>query len=144
MASGLDVCKNYGMEDHQLHSALPDSRQISRLDDVPDYVTKDGSIIRELLHPSNHGVVNQSLAEAVVEPGQTTALHLHRQTEEIYHLTQGLGTMTLGSETFSVRVGDSIVIRPGTPHCIANTGTEPLHILCACSPAYSHDDTELL
>jgi mannose-6-phosphate isomerase-like protein (cupin superfamily) len=132
------------MEDHQLNSALPDPRQTSRLDDVPDYVTKDGSIIRELLHPSSHGVVNQSLAEAIVEPGQTTALHRHHLTEEIYHLTAGRGMMRLGSESFGVKTGDSVVIRPGTPHCITNTGPEPLHILCACSPAYSHDDTELL
>jgi mannose-6-phosphate isomerase-like protein (cupin superfamily) len=144
MVSGLDVYKNYGMEDHQLNSALPDPRQTSRLDDVPDYVTKDGSIIRELLHPSSHTVVQQSLAEAVVHPGQTTALHRHHRTEEIYHITRGRGSMTLGESRFEVNAGHSIVIAPGTVHCIENTGDEPLHILCACSPAYSHEDTELL
>lgn len=32
----------------------------------------------------------------------------------------------------------------GTPHRIENAGDEPLRILCACSPAYAHRDTELL
>ncbi len=111
---------------------------------IPPFVTKDGSLIRELLHPDSSAVIGQSLAEAVVEPGQTTALHLHHQSEEIYHLTQGEGIMTLGGEKFPVKTGDSIVIRPGTPHCIQNAGVVALRILCACTPAYSHNDTKLL
>jgi mannose-6-phosphate isomerase-like protein (cupin superfamily) len=35
-------------------------------------------------------------------------------------------------------------IPPGTPHSIANTGEGDLKILCACSPAYTHEDTEIL
>jgi mannose-6-phosphate isomerase-like protein (cupin superfamily) len=128
----------------QPHSPMPATKMKTHVGEATAYVTKDGSIIRELLHPSASGVVNQSLAEAIVEPGQTTALHRHHLTEEIYHLTAGRGMMSLGSESFGVKTGDSVVIRPGTPHCITNTGPEPLHILCACSPAYSHDDTELL
>jgi mannose-6-phosphate isomerase-like protein (cupin superfamily) len=108
------------------------------------YVTKDGSEIRELLHPAAHGNRNQSFAEAIVQPGMRTAMHRHDVTEEIYHVTQGQGMMMLGDEQFAVTVGDTICITPGTPHCIANTGDAPLRILCACSPAYSHEDTELL
>ena len=108
------------------------------------YVTKDGSEIRELMHPAVNGNRNQSFAEATVQPGMKTAMHRHSLTEEIYHVTQGQGMMTLGDEQFSVTVGDTICIAPGAPHCIANTGDAPLRILCACAPAYAHDDTELL
>ncbi len=113
-------------------------------DDADAYVTKDGSIIRELMHPDHHGAQAQSFAEAIVEAGITTELHLHRLSEEIYHITQGAGRMRLGADTLEVSVGDTIVIRPGTPHCITNVGAVTLKIICACSPAYSHDDTELL
>ena len=108
------------------------------------YITKDGSEIRELMHPAVHGNRQQSLAEATVTPGAQTALHMHRITEEIYHFTAGRGTMHLGSETFAVAAGDTVVIPPGTPHCVSNSGDAPLKILCACAPAYSHDDTFLL
>lgn len=111
---------------------------------VSTYVTKDGSEIRELIHPSVHGNRNQSLAEAVVLPGKRTGRHRHRITEELYHVTAGRGKITLGDEIFEVEVGDSVLIPPGTPHCIEAIGTTPLHILCCCSPAYTHDDTELL
>uniref|UniRef100_Q47ET1 Cupin region n=1 Tax=Dechloromonas aromatica (strain RCB) TaxID=159087 RepID=Q47ET1_DECAR len=111
---------------------------------VAPYITKDGSEIRELLHPNLHAVRHQSLAEAVVPPGTATQLHKHGVTEEIYHVTKGSGLMTLGGDSFVIAVGDSIAIAPGTPHCVENTGPEALHILCCCAPAYSHDDTELL
>jgi len=109
----------------------------SALGEVTPYITKDGSEIRELLHPEKHAVRRQSLAEAVVPPGGATQLHRHEISEEmIYHVTRGRGLMTLGSEQFA--------IAPGTPHRVENTSGEALHILCCCAPAYSHDDTILL
>jgi mannose-6-phosphate isomerase-like protein (cupin superfamily) len=116
----------------------------SQYPDVEPYVTKDGSVIRELMHPAVHGNVNQSLAEATVPQGQCTTLHRHGRTEELYHVTAGQGRMTLGEESFGVTAGDTVCIPPGTPHCIENTGAGDLVILCCCSPAYDHEDTELL
>jgi mannose-6-phosphate isomerase-like protein (cupin superfamily) len=111
---------------------------------VPPYVTKDGSVIRELMHPAVHGNAAQSLAEATVEPGGVTALHRHPVSEELYHVLEGAGAMTLGTETFAVAPGDTVCIPPGTAHRIANMGPGPLRVLCCCAPAYAHDDTELL
>jgi mannose-6-phosphate isomerase-like protein (cupin superfamily) len=108
------------------------------------YQTLDGSWIRELMHPQHHGNQRQSLAEATIPAGFTTALHLHHGTEELYHVSHGHGMMTLGDESFPVEVGDTVCISPGTPHQISNTGSEPLRILCVCTPPYSHEDTELL
>jgi mannose-6-phosphate isomerase-like protein (cupin superfamily) len=116
----------------------------SRYVDIAPYVTRDGSQIRELMHPSVHGNRAQSLAEATVLPGAETALHRHRLTEEIYHFTGGTGLMTLGSCEFAVAAGDTVCIPPGTPHRVRNTGPAPMTILCACAPPYSHDDTDLL
>jgi len=112
--------------------------------DIAPYTTKDGSEIRELMHPALHGNAKQSFAEATVPPGRGTLLHRHGETEEIYYIVEGKGTMTLGDETFPVSDGDTICIAPGTPHCISNAGTGALRILCACAPAYDHGDTELL
>jgi mannose-6-phosphate isomerase-like protein (cupin superfamily) len=52
--------------------------------------------------------------------------------------------MKLDEEEADVRTGDMVVIPPGTPHKLWNTGAEPLVLLCCCAPAYSHDDTVLL
>lgn len=118
--------------------------KLTRYRDIKPYVTKDGSRIRELMHPDQHGNHLQSLAEATIRPGTKTQLHLHLKTEELYHITAGVGHMTLGGEQFSVAAGDTVCITPGTAHCIENTGQTDLKILCCCTPAYSHNDTELL
>lgn len=116
----------------------------TRYADIPAYLTKDGSEIRELMHPAVQGNANQSLAEAIVRPGEQTRLHRHLLSEELYHVTAGTGTMTLGEQRFPIAAGDTVLIAPGTPHCVAADGDGPLHILCCCSPAYRHDDTEML
>ena len=116
----------------------------THLNDIKSYITKDGSSIRELMHPNTHASRKQSLAEATVPPGIETRLHQHNISEELYHITQGQGLMTLGNETLRVNVGDTICIAAQTPHRIKNTGTADLKILCCCSPAYAHEDTSLL
>ena len=119
----------------------------SRAEIIP-YLTKDGSDIREFMHPAVHGrtfgAERQSLAEASVAPGATTELHRHQVTEELYHITSGTGRMTLGDRRFDVSAGDTVCITPGTPHCIENTGAAALVLLCMCSPPYDHGDTQLL
>ncbi len=111
---------------------------------IAPYITKDGSEIRELVHPDRFGPVGLSLAEATVGAGLETALHRHVKSEEIYHIQAGEGIMTWGEESFAVRKGDSIFIPSGTPHKIRNTGKDFLRILCCCAPAYSHEDTQLI
>lgn len=116
----------------------------TRYADIRAFTTLDGSEIRELMHPAAQGNRNQSLAEAVVQPGQRTVLHRHHASEELYHITAGRGEMRLGEQCFVVQAGDTVLIPPGTAHCIRAEGSEALRILCCCSPAYADADTELL
>jgi mannose-6-phosphate isomerase-like protein (cupin superfamily) len=111
---------------------------------IEPFITKDGSWIRELIHPTYQEGSAMSLAEATIGQGSTTILHIHRKSQEIYHVTQGKGMMTLGDERFEVKPGDSVLIMPGIPHCIKNIGTLPLRILCCCHPPYEHQDTQIL
>ena len=118
--------------------------QVANLNEVESFTTLDGSTIREVAGPAWTTARNQSLAEATVPPGSDTAAHLHRTSEEIYFFTAGAGRMRLGEEEREVGAGDCVVIPPGTPHKLWNAGSEPLVLLCACAPAYSHEDTEIL
>lgn len=107
------------------------------------YVTRDGSVIREMMHPRVHGNVRQSLAEATVPPGAATLTHHHPEAEELYHIVQGEGHMTVDGQRFCVGPGDTVCIEPGRSHNIVNIGDMDLRVLCCCSPAYSHADTVL-
>jgi mannose-6-phosphate isomerase-like protein (cupin superfamily) len=116
---------------------------VKNLDQVPAFITKDGSEIRELLAYRNSVIRRQSLAEARLPVNCTTQEHRHLQTEEIYYVTAGQGRMRVESEERTVGVGDAIAIPPGHRHQITNIGAVPLQFLCCCTPPYEHDDTVL-
>ena len=114
---------------------------IKNLNEVPSFITADGSEIRELLAHRNSVIRNQSLAEARIPVGSATKEHYHPLCEEIYYITQGTGRMRIEGELRDVKVGDAIAISPGKKHKIWNTGKDVLHLLCCCAPCYEHTDT---
>ncbi len=116
---------------------------IRNLNDMPAFITKDGSEIRELLAHRNSAIRNQSLAEARVPVAGSTQEHYHPKTEEIYYITHGRGRIRIEDEVREIKAGDAIAILPGQKHKLWNTGSEPLRLLCCCAPAYEHDDTIL-
>ncbi len=115
--------------------------EIRARDTAEPFTTADGSTIRSLLDRSNAPVANQSLAEATIEPGEATVRHYHRDSEEIYYLVEGSGEMELDGERAAVSAGDAILIPPGAWHQIRAGAAGPLRLLCACAPAYRHEDT---
>ena len=117
---------------------------IPNLERLEAFTTLDGSRIRELAGPSWTAARKQSLAEATVPPGGQTIQHLHRESEEIYYFVSGRGRMRLGDDESEIEGGDCVVIPPGTPHKLWADEGAPLVLLCACSPAYSDEDTEML
>ena len=114
---------------------------LKSLSEVPAFITKDGSEIRELLAYRNSVIRNQSLAEARLPVGASTQQHYHPKAEEIYYITHGTGRVRIEGELRDVKAGDAIAIPPGQRHKLWNTGTETLRLLCCCAPAYEHSDT---
>ena len=114
--------------------------------EVDSFVTKDTSIIREILSPRNapDSIGKQSLAEATLPPGAATEPHYHPVTEEICYILRGAGRMRIGGEAREVAPGDGIAITPGAAHQIVNTADPDLVFLCCCAPAYSHEDTVMV
>ena len=112
--------------------------------DIEPFVTLDGSEIREWAGRVSAPARNQSLAEATVPVGGVTIEHYHRVTEELYLVTAGEGRLTVDGEERVVREGDCALIRPGARHKVANIGSGPLRIVCACAPPYSDVDTYLV
>jgi mannose-6-phosphate isomerase-like protein (cupin superfamily) len=115
--------------------------EIRARDRAEPFTTADGSTIRELLGLPTSSVRNQSLAEATLEPGQSTQRHYHRKSEEIYYLVEGSGEMEVDGERAQVAPGDAILIPSGAWHEIRASESGPLRFLCCCAPPYRHEDT---
>ena len=118
--------------------------EISRIETAHGFITDDGSTIHELAGRVSLPTVKQSLAQATLEVGGETTEHFHIEAEEIYYLTSGSGRLRVGEAESDVRAGDCVVIAPGVPHKLWNTGDELLTLLCCCSPPYRHEDTVLV
>lgn len=118
---------------------------IRHRNDSPEFQASDGSWLREWLHPER-GAPNDlpfSVALARVEPGERTLRHVLRQTE-VYLLLRGRGRVHIDGEARAVGAGDAVVIPPGAPQFIENTGGEPLEFLAiVCPPWCAQDDHTL-
>jgi mannose-6-phosphate isomerase-like protein (cupin superfamily) len=105
------------------------------------FLTLDGSEIREWAGPVSAPAQNQSLAEATIPVGGATTEHYHRTSEELYLISAGRARLLIDGEERIIAEGDCALISPGMRHKVFNVGAEPLRIVCACSPAYSDEDT---
>jgi mannose-6-phosphate isomerase-like protein (cupin superfamily) len=74
----------------------------------------------------------------VIEPGKAPPLHKHDDTEQVFHVIEGTGTLVIGREgaTFPVKPGDVVRIPPATLHTIRADGGHTLRYLCVdCFPS---------
>jgi len=77
-----------------------------------------------------------SVARARVEPGRTTRWHrLHAITER-YVILEGRGRAEVDGLARDVQPGDVVIIAPGLPQRITNTGDEDLVFLAVCTPRF--------
>jgi len=67
----------------------------------------------------------------VLEPGEAPPLHQHTDTEQIFYVLEGRGTLTIGEEKqqHPVKVGDVVRIPPSMLHSIEAEGDDPLRYL---------------
>lgn len=112
---------------------------INQLDEQAPFTTADGSTIRSILDRTNAPVANQSLAEASLPAGSSTARHYHKLAEEIYFLLEGTGVMEIDGIEREVGPGDAVLIPAGAWHTIR--ASSDLRFLCCCAPPYAHEDT---
>jgi mannose-6-phosphate isomerase-like protein (cupin superfamily) len=113
---------------------------IRKLQDCPEFVAGDGSLLRELLHPDKQAVnLRYSLAHAIVPVGQTCIPHA-LTTSEVYYILAGRGEMQIDDEVERVEPGDTVYIPPNARQFIRNAGTEPLLFICIVDPAWQSAD----
>lgn len=113
---------------------------IRKLQDCPEFIAGDATLLRELLHPDKQAIdLRYSLAHAIVQPGQTSKLHSLR-TSEVYYVLSGQGEMQIDGDRRSIEPGDAVYIPPFAKQCVSCTSAEPLVFLCIVDPAWRVED----
>ncbi|MCS1411075.1 MAG: hypothetical protein M2R45_04271 [Verrucomicrobia subdivision 3 bacterium] len=113
------------------------------LEEVPSFITKNGSEIHELLAYHNSTIANQSLAEACAPIGALTQEHSYVKTEGIYYTTATTGRIPIEEKTREAKSGDATAIPSGKKHKLWNTGNETQTLLYRCTSCYEHSDTAI-
>jgi quercetin dioxygenase-like cupin family protein len=67
----------------------------------------------------------------VLEPGEAPPIHKHEDTEQIFYMLEGKGSLRVGEEQkeYFVNPTDVVRIPPGVLHSIKCTGNEPIRYL---------------
>tara|TARA_R110002020_G_scaffold262099_2_gene476414 strand:+ start:96 stop:443 length:348 start_codon:yes stop_codon:yes gene_type:complete len=84
------------------------------------------------------------VSKTILHPGKETGGHNHSGQEEVYIFTKGEGTMVVGTNTYNVKAGDTILIPDGDFHKVFNTssyGIEPygdLEFICVFDGKRNH------
>jgi mannose-6-phosphate isomerase-like protein (cupin superfamily) len=75
--------------------------------------------------------VTSEVIIVVLKPGEAPPLHKHDDTEQVFYVIEGHGTLTIGKEgkTFPVRTGDVVRIPPSTWHKIIAEGGRTMRYL---------------
>ncbi len=66
---------------------------------------------------------------AKMESGRSFELHYHQDMTEVFVIVDGQAKMNAGSEDFVMSAGDAILVPPGCPHTMTNTGNYSLHYM---------------
>ncbi len=75
-----------------------------------------------------------------VEPNQMLSMQMHEYRAEIWHVIQGIATVTKGNTVLEICPGDSVVIDQKERHRLQNFGNEVLEIIEIQTGTYFGED----
>ena len=85
-----------------------------------------------------------SIAHVTMDPGNVSLWHRHSKMSEIYVVLEGQGILYYAEKSILAQAGTSLLLPPGTPHKLRNTGAAHLEHLVLAMPNFDPSDVELL
>jgi mannose-6-phosphate isomerase-like protein (cupin superfamily) len=82
-----------------------------------------------------------SVIQEKMPPGTAEQYHYHHKAQQLFYILSGTATFTVEEEKLTVRAGESIHIKPGMKHSIANLSEIDLDFLVISEPK-AHGDRE--
>ena len=98
-----------------------------------------GALSKALVRPETCGARRVDFRISCYQPMAHVAEHVHRVQEQIYHVLEGEGMLTLDDREVLLRRHDYVFVPPGVRHGFTNNGLAPLVFLVITTPV---DDEE--
>ena len=93
-----------------------------------------GALSKALVGPQTCGAARIDYRISSYQPMAHVAEHVHRVQEQVYHVLEGEGRLTLDERSVVMRRNDYVFIPPGVRHSFANTGLGALVFLVVTTP----------
>ena len=99
-----------------------------------------GALSKPLVSPETCGSRRIDHRISCYAPMAHVAEHVHRVQEQVYHVLEGEGLLTLDGERHVMRRHDYTFVPPGVRHSFSNTGTVPLVFLVVTTPVQDGEE----
>jgi mannose-6-phosphate isomerase-like protein (cupin superfamily) len=93
-----------------------------------------GALSKALVRPEVCGARRIDHRISSYQPMAYVAEHVHRVQEQVYHVIDGEGVLTLDERKVVMRRHDYVFVPPGVRHSFTNTGLSPLVFLVITTP----------
>jgi mannose-6-phosphate isomerase-like protein (cupin superfamily) len=93
-----------------------------------------GALSKALVRPEVCGVKRVDYRISCYQPMAHVQEHVHQVQEQIYHVLDGEGLLTLDERKVLMRKHDYVFIPPGVRHSFTNNGLVPLVFLVVTTP----------
>ena len=93
-----------------------------------------GALSKPLVSPETCGSRRIDHRISCYAPMAHVAEHVHKVQEQVYHVLEGEGLLTLDGERRLMRRHDYVWVPPGVRHSFTNNGTGPLVFLVVTTP----------
>lgn len=103
------------------------------VDEAEQEILPAGDRWFKLLVNPRIGCQNVTQFVGFIPPGRAP-FHTHTY-EEVIYIIEGEGVVHIGAGDFPIKVGSSVYLPPLLPHCIENTGNDPIRLLGVFCPA---------
>ena len=111
------------------------SVKVLRLDEIQ---TKEvlGGPLKIVFNPETAGTKHLRFSVGHFSPGQGLTGHIHPESEEVYYVIEGRGTVYIGKEKAETEVNTdtAVYVPPGTIHSIRNTSNRKLIVAFMVAP----------
>src|SRR5215467_351982 len=94
-----------------------------------------GALSKALVRPEVCGARRVDFRISCYQPMAHVQEHVHQVQEQIYHVLDGEGLLTLDGKRVLMRKHDYVFIPPGVRHSFTNNGVAPLVFLLVTTPA---------
>ena len=84
-----------------------------------------------------------SVIQEKMPSGTSEQLHFHNRAQQVFYILSGTATFEIEGKITMVKTNESVAIRPGARHFIANENSEDLNFLVISQPISSSDRTNI-